>query len=221
MKGAALRLKIERRKKVEENLFSATPSMGSPPSSPLDTVVGPTSEPFSVPETIKTASNCIITVLIVAITNHSDLSHWNKALCSSFTCRVDGRLILTGQKTHEMQRGPDVVSCCTLGFSMLSSDQSIYETILEAAFVLGIREIFGDILIPRQLCDNVGFDATDVLNKLRQKHALPFGWLAIFFEGAPYGVDIITGGIPDFFANFVWEPAIVKINAINVATEAS
>lgn len=30
-------------------------------------------------------------------------------------------------------------------------------------------------VIPRQLCDNAGFDATDVLNKLRQKHALPSG----------------------------------------------
>lgn len=30
-------------------------------------------------------------------------------------------------------------------------------------------------IIPRQLCDNAGFDATDVLNKLRQKHALPSG----------------------------------------------
>lgn len=26
-------------------------------------------------------------------------------------------------------------------------------------------------IIPRQLCNNAGFDATDVLNKLRQKHA--------------------------------------------------
>lgn len=25
-------------------------------------------------------------------------------------------------------------------------------------------------IIPRQLCDNAGFDATNVLNKLRQKH---------------------------------------------------
>lgn len=30
-------------------------------------------------------------------------------------------------------------------------------------------------VIPRQLCDNAGFDATDVLNKLRQKHSLPSG----------------------------------------------
>lgn len=70
-------------------------------------------------------------------------------------------------------------------------------------------------VIPRQLCDNAGFDATDVLNKLRQKHALPSG------EGALYGVDINTGGIADSYANFVWEPAVVKINAINAATEAA
>ncbi|KAL8136866.1 hypothetical protein V2J09_002867 [Rumex salicifolius] len=70
-------------------------------------------------------------------------------------------------------------------------------------------------VIPRQLCDNAGFDATDVLNKLRQKHALPSG------EGANYGVDINTGGIADSFANFVWEPAVVKLNALNAATEAA
>ncbi|KAF2556864.1 hypothetical protein F2Q68_00017916 [Brassica cretica] len=60
-------------------------------------------------------------------------------------------------------------------------------------------------VIPRQLCDNAGFDATDVLNKLRQKHAMQSG------EGASYGVDINTGGIADSFANFVWEPAVVKV----------
>lgn len=26
-------------------------------------------------------------------------------------------------------------------------------------------------IIPRQLCDNAGFDATNILNKLRQSHA--------------------------------------------------
>jgi len=26
-------------------------------------------------------------------------------------------------------------------------------------------------IIPRQLCDNAGFDATDILNRLRMKHA--------------------------------------------------
>ena len=44
-------------------------------------------------------------------------------------------------------------------------------------------------IIPRQLCDNAGFDATDVLNNLRQKHALKSG------EGQNYGVDVNTGGV--------------------------
>ncbi|KAI5054763.1 hypothetical protein GOP47_0029908 [Adiantum capillus-veneris] len=70
-------------------------------------------------------------------------------------------------------------------------------------------------VIPRQLCDNAGFDATDVLNKLRQKHAMSSG------EGALFGVDINNGGIIDTFSNFVWEPSVVKINAINAATEAA
>jgi len=52
-----------------------------------------------------------------------------------------------------------------------------------------------------------------VLNKLRQKHASG--------EGANYGVDINTGGMAESFSNFVWEPAVVKINAMNAATEAA
>merc|ERR1711937_646099 len=37
-------------------------------------------------------------------------------------------------------------------------------------------------VIARQLCDNAGFDATNILNKLRQKHA---------GDGIWYGVDIM------------------------------
>lgn len=36
-------------------------------------------------------------------------------------------------------------------------------------------------IIPRQLCDNAGFDATNILNKLRQKH----------FQGK--GIDTSSG----------------------------
>eukprot|EP00239_Pterosperma_sp_CCMP1384_P001344 CAMPEP_0197849338 /NCGR_PEP_ID=MMETSP1438-20131217/11681_1 /TAXON_ID=1461541 /ORGANISM="Pterosperma sp., Strain CCMP1384" /LENGTH=554 /DNA_ID=CAMNT_0043461971 /DNA_START=75 /DNA_END=1736 /DNA_ORIENTATION=- len=68
-------------------------------------------------------------------------------------------------------------------------------------------------VIPRQLCDNSGFDATDVLNKLRQKHATG--------QGKNYGVDVNTGGILDTYENFVWEPTVVKINALTAATEAA
>jgi len=39
-------------------------------------------------------------------------------------------------------------------------------------------------------------------------------FLLVTGEGAPYGVDIATGGIADSFANFVWEPAIVKVSAL-------
>lgn len=68
-------------------------------------------------------------------------------------------------------------------------------------------------IIPRQLCDNAGFDATNVLNKLRQKHAQAGGtW---------YGVDIYNEDVADNFEACVWEPSIVKINALTAASEAA
>merc|ERR1740137_334350 len=50
-------------------------------------------------------------------------------------------------------------------------------------------------VIARQLCDNAGFDATNILNKLRQKHA---------GDGLWYGVDVINEDIADNFAACVW-----------------
>merc|ERR1711868_229569 len=67
-------------------------------------------------------------------------------------------------------------------------------------------------IIPRQLCDNARFDATNILNKLRQKHAQDGTW---------YGVDIVNEDITDNFNACVWEPAIVKINALTAASEAA
>ncbi|KAI9208685.1 chaperonin Cpn60/TCP-1 family [Polychytrium aggregatum] len=67
-------------------------------------------------------------------------------------------------------------------------------------------------VIARQLCDNAGFDSTDILNKLRQKHAQGGKW---------YGVDMESESIADNFEKFVWEPALVKINMIASATEAA
>merc|ERR1739836_222674 len=67
-------------------------------------------------------------------------------------------------------------------------------------------------VIPRQLCDNAGFDATNILNKLRQKHAQGNLW---------YGVDILNEDISDNYEKCVWEPAVVKINAITAASEAA
>ena len=51
-----------------------------------------------------------------------------------------------------------------------------------------------------------------MLNRLRQKHAQ---------DGVWFGVDIFTEDIADNFLATVWEPAIVKINALTAATEAA
>jgi len=67
-------------------------------------------------------------------------------------------------------------------------------------------------IIPRQLCDNAGFDATNILNKLRQKHAQGNCW---------YGVDIMKEHIADNFEACVWEPSVIKINALTAACEAA
>lgn len=64
----------------------------------------------------------------------------------------------------------------------------------------------------RQLCDNAGFDATNILNKLRQRHHNGWKW---------YGVDINSEDIEDNMRCCVWEPAVVKINALTAATEAA
>lgn len=79
----------------------------------------------------------------------------------------------------------------------------------------GIIKSFAKALeiIPRQLCDNAGFDATDILNKLRVEHGTKGNTWA--------GVDFKNEGVTDMMERFVWEPALVKINAIQAATEAS
>ncbi|CZT15371.1 probable CCT7-component of chaperonin-containing T-complex [Ramularia collo-cygni] len=67
-------------------------------------------------------------------------------------------------------------------------------------------------VIPRQLCDNAGFDATDILNRLRVEHRKGNVWA---------GVDFEHEGIRDNLEAFVWEPSLVKTNAIMAAVEAS
>merc|ERR1719198_167108 len=66
-------------------------------------------------------------------------------------------------------------------------------------------------VIPRQVSDNAGLDSTDVLNRLRQKHATGNTW---------FGVDV-NEGICDTYNNFVWEATVMKSNAIASATEAA
>ncbi|CAL1694578.1 unnamed protein product [Somion occarium] len=68
-------------------------------------------------------------------------------------------------------------------------------------------------IIPRQICDNAGIDSTDILNKLRMKHANGARWFGVDVDGPE--------GVRDNMDAFVWEPSLVKVNAISSATEAA
>lgn len=67
-------------------------------------------------------------------------------------------------------------------------------------------------IIPRQLCDNAGFDATNILTQLRVEHRKGNLWA---------GVDFDKGAVRDNMEAFVWEPSLVKVNAVQAAVEAS
>ncbi|KAK6458814.1 chaperonin Cpn60/TCP-1 family [Scheffersomyces xylosifermentans] len=67
-------------------------------------------------------------------------------------------------------------------------------------------------VIPRQLCENAGLDGIELLNKLRSAHAKGETW---------YGIDFQKESVGNNMKNFVWEPALVKLNAIQSATEAA
>ncbi|KAF4573362.1 T-complex protein 1 subunit eta [Pleurotus pulmonarius] len=68
-------------------------------------------------------------------------------------------------------------------------------------------------IIPRQICDNAGLDSTDILNKLRMKHANDEQWAGVDVDG--------PSGARDNMEAFVWEPSLVKVNAISSASEAA
>jgi T-complex protein 1 subunit eta len=68
-------------------------------------------------------------------------------------------------------------------------------------------------IIPRQICDNAGLDSTDILNKLRMRHAAGNKWFGVDVDGPE--------GVRDNMEAFVWEPPLVKLNAISSATEAA
>ncbi|GAA5908078.1 hypothetical protein JCM6882_000220 [Rhodosporidiobolus microsporus] len=71
-------------------------------------------------------------------------------------------------------------------------------------------------VIPRTICDNAGLDATDVLNKLRMLHARGETWAGVSVEE-----DEGKEGVRDNMEAFVWEPALVKVNALEGACEAA
>jgi T-complex protein 1 subunit eta len=68
-------------------------------------------------------------------------------------------------------------------------------------------------IIPRQISDNAGLDSTDVLNKLRMRHANGEKWMGVDVDGVE--------GVRDNMEAFVWEPSLIKTNAIGSAVEAA
>lgn len=67
-------------------------------------------------------------------------------------------------------------------------------------------------IIPRQLCENAGLDSIELLNKLRNLHA----------NGEiNTGLDLESDNVANNLEKFVWEPSVVKINALQSATEAA
>ncbi len=67
--------------------------------------------------------------------------------------------------------------------------------------------------LPRQLCDNAGCDATDLLTQLRKAHGVSGQIWA--------GLDLESGSVIDTLAAGIWEPAIVKVNMVAAACEAA
>lgn len=70
-------------------------------------------------------------------------------------------------------------------------------------------------IIPRQICDNAGIDSTNILNQLRKEHART-GSIGLWA-----GVDVDAEKVRDNMKAFVWEPSLVKVNAIGSAAEAA
>lgn len=67
-------------------------------------------------------------------------------------------------------------------------------------------------IIPRQLCVNGGLDSTEILSQLRAKHATGETWA---------GVNLDDETVSDNMERCVWEPALVKLNALRAAGDAA
>ncbi|MHA1267466.1 MAG: thermosome subunit beta [Candidatus Helarchaeota archaeon] len=67
-------------------------------------------------------------------------------------------------------------------------------------------------VIPRTLAENAGLDPIDILVELRSKHGAGL---------KDVGVDVIDGKVADLKEKAVWEPVIVKKQAIKSASEAA
>ncbi len=67
-------------------------------------------------------------------------------------------------------------------------------------------------IVPRTLAENAGLDPIDILVELRSKHGA---------GQKDVGVDVLDGKVGDLKAKAIWEPVMVKKQAIKSASEAT
>merc|ERR1719224_266046 len=115
--------------------------------------------------------------------------------------------------TRRLMKNPSVIAGggaieMELSAYLREHSRTIYgkQQLLIAAYAKALE------VIPRQVSSNAGMDPTDVLNKLRMKHAHGGKW---------FGVDVVESGICDTFESFVWEATVMKRNALESACEAA
>ena len=106
----------------------------------------------------------------------------------------------TNISSHQMEISAHLHRSADLLTSIPRKQQSIIKAFAKALEI-----------IPRQLCDNAGFDATNILTQLRVEHRKGNVWA---------GVDFDNEGVRDNMKAFVWEPSLVKVNAVQAAVEA-
>uniref|UniRef100_A0A0A9Z716 T-complex protein 1 subunit eta n=1 Tax=Lygus hesperus TaxID=30085 RepID=A0A0A9Z716_LYGHE len=67
-------------------------------------------------------------------------------------------------------------------------------------------------VIPKQLAENAGYNPMDVLNVLRANHSKGRKW---------DGINIEDSSVFDTVEQYIWEPSLMKLNALAAATEAA
>ena len=68
-------------------------------------------------------------------------------------------------------------------------------------------------IIPKTICENAGLDSISIMSILRSDHATN--------RDSWSGIDIEKGTVFDAYKNYIWEPTLIKVNAIQAATEAA
>ena len=72
--------------------------------------------------------------------------------------------------------------------------------------------------IPFSLCENAGFDSTYILAQLRSMHAQAIKQGTVCWHGVDINNDMKT---IDCMAAMVWEPSLIRINALQASFEAA